>query len=134
MHLDPDTRRLRELRENGDQRRGGAWWIATIAAGVLLGNLLSFGAYQLYARWQLHALMASTDAMLRKQQERARADEARLATELAAQRKERDRQASIDAQLQQTCEFWRRETGRENTARNREYRDAACARAGRPLR
>lgn len=134
MHLDPDTRRLRELRENDGHRRGGAWWIAAIATGVLLGNLLSFGAYQLYARWQLQVFMASTDAMLKKQQERARADEARLATELAAQRKERDRQASINTQLQQTCDFWRRETAKENTAQNRKYRDAACARTSGSLR
>lgn len=78
--------------------------------------------------------MASADAMLKKQQERARADGARLATEVATQRKERDRRASINTQLQQTCDFWRRETVKEDTAQNRKYRDAACARASGSLR
>jgi len=126
MDLEPDHHRLAQL-QTEDQERSGIWWATVIAIGVLFGNALSFGAYELYQRWQLQQFMVSLDAMLGRQHERSLEHQ----KELAARNRERQRAAeherSVRSQLHQTCMFWREQVRVDDSPKNRQYRDMACA-------
>ncbi len=134
MELEPDTYRLSQLSSNRKEDRSGVWWVTVIVVGVFLGNLLSFGAYQLYVRWQLQQLVISLKTDAAEYAEKTKVEMERVAKKNEALRKEREKQTSVNAQLLQTCEFWRQQVARENTSQNRAYRDAACARATGSLR
>lgn len=127
MELDPDMRRLSALQEH-DEERSIVWWISVIAIGVLIGNILSYGAYEMYQRWQLHGFMESVDAMLDKQHQRNMEQSKLIARQNIERQRLENKKRAVDAQLQKTCTFWRQQVQQENTATNRNYRDVACAR------
>lgn len=127
MELDPDLHRLSALQTH-DEERSIVWWISVIAMGVLIGNMLSYGAYEMYQRWQLHEFMESVDAMLDKQHLRNEEQGKLIARQSMERQRLETKQRAVDAQLQQTCMFWRQQVQQQNTESNRNYRDVACAR------
>lgn len=128
MELEPNPRRLAEL-DAGYEKRTGAWWVTVIVIGVFLGNLLSFGTYQLYLQWELKQAAAAFKEASARQREISNAERARTAKQHAESQRALEKKKVVDAQLRQTCEFWRQQVRRENTSESRAYRDAACARA-----
>ncbi|TVO75231.1 hypothetical protein [Sedimenticola selenatireducens] len=117
MELEPDLTKISNLRTDHPSERSGLWWVIVIAIGVLTGNALSFGAQELYTQWQIKEFQVTVDAMIDKQRAQASANNKALA-----------KQRSVDAQLQQTCNFWNDQVRQEDTKLNRQYRDTACAR------
>lgn len=130
MELEADSRRLSQLSSGYSEERTGIWWVTVIVIGVFLGNLLSFGAYQLYVSWELQQLADALKTEATEQAQLSMAEMERIAKNNAALRKEREKRNAVNAQLLQTCKFWRQQVVNENTAQNRAYRDAACSRAG----
>jgi hypothetical protein len=63
MELEPEPHRVDSLRP-AKAERSGFWWVGVIAVGILIGNIFSYGAYELYQRWQLKQFMVTVDAML----------------------------------------------------------------------
>ncbi len=129
MEIEPNFDRLSDLKTN-TKERSGLWWVIVVAIGVLVGNALSFGAQELYTRWQIKEFMVTVDAMLDKQYERSLEQKKLQMEQNVAQRKAIKRERSINSQLQKTCMFWREQVRKENTSQNRAYRDTACARVG----
>jgi hypothetical protein len=129
MDLEPDYGRLASLAALQREERSAAWWIAVIIVGVLIGNVLSYGAYKLYIRWEMHQIALAAEEAMRVQTARIKAQSEQMAKENAARAKERQRQLAVNQQLRQTCEYWKEQLRQENTSQNRAYRDAACARA-----
>lgn len=127
MQLDPDLNRLSSLQMH-EEERSIVWWISVIAIGVLLGNVLSYAAYEVYQNWQLRKFMVTVDAMLDKQHQRSMEHSKLIAQQNIERQRAVDKQRAVDAQLQQTCMFWRQQVRQENTEKNRSYRDVACAR------
>ena len=134
MELEPDPYRLAQLSANHREERSGIWWVTVIVIGVFIGNLLSFGAYQLYMRWELNQLTISLRTEAAGQAERLKAEMERVAKNNEALRREREKQNAVNATLIQTCEFWRQQVAKENTSQNRAYKDAACSRASGSVR
>lgn len=132
MDLEPDNYRLAQLSSYQREERSGLWWVTVIMIGVLLGNLLSFGAYQLYVKWELQQLAITLKKEAAELSERSKVEMEQSAKQNEAARREREKQQAVQAKLLQTCNFWRQQVGKENTAQNRAYRDAACARAANP--
>ena len=132
MELEPDNYRLARLSSYQREERSGLWWVTVIMIGVLFGNLLSFGAYQLYVKWELHQLAISLKKEAAELSERSKAEMDQLAKQNAAAQREREKQQAVQSKLLQTCNFWRQQVAKENTSQNRAYRDAACARAANP--
>lgn len=129
MELEPDPHRLAQLGSYTREERSGVWWVTVIALAVFIGNLMSFSAYQLYIQWELKRFTVSLGSAFEKQAEVSKAQMEQAARQNAEARKVREKQNAVNAQLRQTCEFWRQQVARENTAQNRTYRDAACSRA-----
>lgn len=129
MELDPDYHRLAQLQDV--QQRSGIWWVTIIVLGVFLGNLLSFGAYTLYVRWEFIQFSNILSDELEKSAKQMRADRAHRIREADARRIAATRKAeaerAVRRQLSQTCQFWVQQVRREDTPKNRAYRDAACA-------
>ena len=128
MNLEPNPTRLAQLNADSTSQRSWAWWVSVIITGVFIGNLLSFGAYQLYALWQLKQISIAFNAELDEQRRISDANRARIAERDAAAQKERQREESTRATLQQTCDFWQQQVRNKDTSENRSYRDVACAR------
>ena len=121
MELDPNSN-LNSL-SSRPAERSGIWWVTVIAIGILIGNILSFGTYELYQRWRLDQFMVTVNAMIDRQ--------AKHSEKL---RQQMTKERGVNAQLQQTCKFWRQQVQQENTEKNRNYRDIACARANNLFR
>lgn len=134
MELESHSYRLAKASPSYSDARSGIWWVTVIVIGVFIGNLLSFGAYQLYVRWELQQLAISWKTGAAEQAERSRAKMQRIEKNNAALRKEREKQNAVHAKLLQTCNFWRQQVAKENTSQNRAYRDAACSRASNSIR
>jgi hypothetical protein len=132
MDLEPDTCRLAQLASSQREERSGLWWVTVIMIGVLFGNLLSFGAYQLYVKWELQQLAIALKKEAAEFSATSKAEMEQLAKQHEATRREREKQQAMQSKLLQTCNFWRQQVAKENTAQNRAYRDAACARAATP--
>lgn len=110
------------------------WWVIVIFLGVFIGNLLTFGAYEIYVRWKLDQFVISLKSEAAEQAESSKAEMKRVAKSGEALRREREKQNAIIAKLLQTCEFWRQQVAKENTSQNQAYRDAACSRASSSVR
>lgn len=134
MQIEPDPYRLAQLNTRNREQRSGLWWVTVIIVGVFVGNLLSFGASQLYVRWELKQLTISLDAMTQRQAAELRVQQERSAKQNAAARIEREKRNAVNAKLLQTCAYWKREVAKESNSQTRAYRDTACARAARPSR
>ena len=132
MDLEPDTYRLAQLTSHQNEERSGLWWVTVIMIGVLFGNLLSFGAYQLYVKWELQQLAIALKKEATEFSARSKAEMEQMAKQNEAARREREKQQAVRSKLLQTCNLWRQQVAKENTAQNRAYRDAACARAANP--
>ncbi|MCW8907531.1 MAG: hypothetical protein OQL28_09780 [Sedimenticola sp.] len=127
MELEPDLYRLGNFNPKNTER-SGVWWVTVIAIGVLVGNILSYGAHELYQRWQLAEFMVTVDAMLEKQHQRSVAQQKQISKDNLARQRAAERERSVNAQFQKTCIFWSQQVQQENTETNRNYRDIACAR------
>lgn len=150
MKVDPDYERLSYLEDEPTKQHSGIKWIFIIVIGVFLGNVLSYATYETYTFWRLKiAMEAATAGMekqttlslkqskLRTQQNLVRQQEIRRQNterqkQINSQNAERKRQiyaqSSVNKQLQKTCDFWRQQVKRENTASNRSNQDLACLR------
>lgn len=107
--------------------KSGLQWIVIIAIGVLTGNAMSFGASELYNKWQLERLIITTSNIMAKNSEAS----LKLQKEL---KREQRQNRQINNQLQNTCNFWKQQVINENTKTNKRYRDMACAKVNQILR
>jgi hypothetical protein len=129
MDLDSDQYKLSQFSDRKQIERTGLWWVTTIVIGVFLGNLMSFGAYQLYLKWELQQLAIALHDDTEAQFEHLKSEARRKAEINEALRKEQESRNAVNSKLAQTCQFWTNQVAKENTAQNRAYRDTACARA-----
>ena len=119
MHTDPEDSPVLTPTIRGEPR-SGIWWVTVLMLGVLLGNVLSYGAYRVYIKWETEQALQAMEAM----NARLSAERAALARE---QRIANEKRREIDQQLWHTCQFWREQVRRDDTSQHRTYRDAACA-------
>ncbi len=123
--------------------RSTSKWIVIIASGVLIGNILSFAAYEAYTflKWKFILETATTElnkysSELKQrsstQQKQLRQQSITRQNELKRQRVERQKQTratnATKAQLKKTCDFWNQQIKTSNNASNRSNRDLACQR------
>lgn len=105
--------------------------MSAVAIGVFVGNLISFGVYQLYVEWEFRSALVVFERMIERQAESSRETMEKLARENQARVQEQQEAAAAIAQLRKTCEYWTKVVRTENTPVNREYKQMACARVRR---
>ena len=126
MHADPEDRPIYETpiyRET----RSGIWWVTVLMLGVLLGNVLSYGAYRVYIRWETEQAFKAFEAMNVQLRAQRAAESRERAAQAREQRIATEKRRAVDQQLWATCQFWREQVRQDNSSKNRTYRDAACA-------
>lgn len=110
------------------QVRSWWWWVSAVAIGVFFGNLVSYGAYQLYLEWEFRKMVVSFEQVITNQAEQSReAMEERAKQNAARIQRQRDSAATM-TRLRKTCDYWTRVVRTENTSLNRGYKRMACAR------
>lgn len=106
-------------------------WVLIIAFGIFLGNTLSLGLERAVTYWEIRQVaMAAKEAVQRSSAERAvqlEADRKAQAARLEQQRIESATKRDGYRQAKWTCDFWRQQVAKENSASNRAYRDDACS-------
>jgi len=128
-----------EFEKEENKKRSGVMWVFIIVIGVFLGNVLSYGTYEIYSFWKLKIIMDAANTALEEQQlklsEQRKIQERKNIihkNELKQQRIERQgekkRKNEVRSQLQKTCTFWKQQVQKENTAIHRKNRDLACTR------
>ncbi|HEX5513372.1 MAG TPA: hypothetical protein VFY81_03190 [Gammaproteobacteria bacterium] len=141
MDIEPNPEALHHLaRGRRETSRGRpAWqWVLIIAAGVLLANGLTALATRAYLMWELQQLSVALDEQSRQwrlqneaAQREARAErvkrEAELQRQMVEQRRAQQRQAAVQQQLRETCDYWQRQVMQQNSDYNRSMRDSACS-------
>ncbi len=139
MNLEPDYQTDMEFTHDVKKKRSGTMWVFIIVVGVFLGNVLSYGAYEVYNYWKLRMLMEAASSALeeqktkilenRKIQERKNTIyQKQLQQQELARQQQLRKKSVINAQLRKTCTFWRQQVENDNTAVNRSNRDLACSR------
>lgn len=108
-------------------------WFIVITFAVFAGNLASFGVQKYVEYWEIQQFTKA--AHVAAEEMRAKVEAGRKAQE--AQHAEREAQAIVrqqqnsqqqaaQRQAQETCNYWQREVAKENSSRNRTYRDSTC--------
>jgi len=139
-----------EFEREDNKEKSGLLWVFIILVGVFLGNVLSYGMYEIYNYWKLKMIIEAASTALdaqqlksseqRKIQERKNiihqselkeqkiAHQKKLEQQRIARQREKNKQNSVKSQLQKTCTFWNQQVQKDNTTINRNNRDLACAR------
>lgn len=128
MEVEADINRARNVTVDHRSHRSWSWWTSVVAIGVFVGNLISFGVYQLYVEWELRKALVVVERMIERQAESSRETIEKLARENQARVQRQQEVAATMAQLRKTCDYWTKVVRTENTPLNREYKQMACAR------
>ena len=57
-----------EFEKEENKKRSGVMWVFIIVIGVFLGNVLSYGTYEIYSFWKLKIIMDAANTALEEQQ------------------------------------------------------------------
>jgi len=126
--MEADSYRSNNVSGEYRSRRSCSWWISVVAIGVFVGNVISFGVYQLYVEWEPRNALVVFERMIERQAESSRETMEKLARENQARVQRQQEAAATMAQLRKTCDYWTKVVRTENTPLNREYKRMACAR------
>lgn len=139
MNLEPDYQRDIDFDSEVNKKRSGIMWVFIIVIGVFLGNVLSYGTYEVYNYWKLKMIMEAANSVLEEQKIKSAENhkiqerkniiyQNQLRQQKIARQQQLRKESAINSQLKKTCTFWRQQVNKENTAKNRSNRDLACAR------
>ena len=139
MNLEPDYQRDIEFDSEVNKKRSGIMWFFIIVIGVFLGNVLSYGTYEVYNYWKLKMIMDAANSALEEQKIKSAENrkiqerksliyQKQLQQQKIARQQQLRKESAVNSQLKKTCTFWRQQVKNENTAKNRNNRDLACSR------
>ncbi len=132
--------------ESNKQSNASLKMFLTITASLTISMLLVGGMFILYDKYKTEQAIEqinqagknfqtqmnqisqrSKEASLKRQQQN-RENQIRQQKINKENRLRREKEAARKQQLAKTCAYWRTETARNNTSKNRNYRDMACSR------
>lgn len=125
VKMDPDAKAQRGWQFQ-ERRPNLFQWLLIISLGVFIGNIATLGVERAVNYWEVYQLTKSMEAETEKMksimdaQQKMHHEQARL-RDIENQKK----QAAL-RQAVETCNYWREQLAKSNTAENRMHRDTAC--------